>query len=180
MCIAVGKVSFDDWDMLTSSLGWIGFFEPSTPPASSMARFEITSLTFMLVWVPEPVCQILNGNSSARSPSMTSRAARSISAALSRVELAEGVVHLRGRELQDAEGPDERGRHGLMADGEMVQAALGLSAPVVIGGNFDRAHRVRFDAYVTSFAVYFFFVFFLVDFWAALFGAFFGRNRLLG
>jgi hypothetical protein len=27
------------------------------PPAISMARLEMTSLTFMLVWVPEPVCQ---------------------------------------------------------------------------------------------------------------------------
>ena len=25
MCMAVGKVSLDDWDMLTSSLGWIGY-----------------------------------------------------------------------------------------------------------------------------------------------------------
>ena len=44
-------------DMLTSSLGWIGFFEPSSPPASSMARLEMTSLAFMFDWVPEPVCQ---------------------------------------------------------------------------------------------------------------------------
>ena len=51
------SVSLDDCDMLTSSLGWIGFFEPRTPFASSMARLEITSLTFMLVCVPEPVCQ---------------------------------------------------------------------------------------------------------------------------
>ena len=52
--MAVGKVSFDDCDMFTWSLGWIGFLEPITPPASSMARFEMTSLAFMLVWVPLP------------------------------------------------------------------------------------------------------------------------------
>ena len=28
MCIAVGNVSFDDCDMLTSSLGWTGFLLP--------------------------------------------------------------------------------------------------------------------------------------------------------
>ncbi len=57
MCIAVGNVSFDDCDMFTSSLGWTGFLLPRSPPASSMARFEMTSLTFMLVCVPLPVCQ---------------------------------------------------------------------------------------------------------------------------
>ena len=57
MCIAVGKVSFDDCDMFTWSLGWIGALLPRSPPASSMARFEMTSLTFMFVCVPLPVCQ---------------------------------------------------------------------------------------------------------------------------
>ena len=57
MCIAVGNVSLDDWLMLTSSFGWIGFLDPSSPPASSMARFEMTSFAFMFDWVPEPVCQ---------------------------------------------------------------------------------------------------------------------------
>ena len=61
MCIAVGNVSFDDWHMLTSSFGWTGFFEPSVPPASSIARFAITSLTFMFVCVPLPVCQTTSG-----------------------------------------------------------------------------------------------------------------------
>jgi hypothetical protein len=39
--------------MFTWSLGWTGFFEPISPPSISMARFEITSLAFMLDWVPE-------------------------------------------------------------------------------------------------------------------------------
>ena len=54
MCMAVGNVSFDDCDMLTWSLGWTGFLEPMTPPLNSMARFEMTSLAFMLVCVPLP------------------------------------------------------------------------------------------------------------------------------
>ena len=78
MCMAVGKVSLDDWDMLTWSLGWIGVLEPITPPLSSMARFEMTSLAFMLVWVPLPVCQIRSGNWSSRAPFATSPAACSM------------------------------------------------------------------------------------------------------
>ena len=59
--MAVGNVSFDDCDMFTSSFGWTGRFDPNSPPASSMARFEITSLAFMFDWVPEPVCQTYKG-----------------------------------------------------------------------------------------------------------------------
>ena len=61
MCIAVGKVSLDDWPMLQWSLGWTGFLEPISPPRISMARFETTSLAFMFDWVPEPVCQTTSG-----------------------------------------------------------------------------------------------------------------------
>ena len=61
MCMAVGKVSLDDWLRLTWSFGWTGSFEPISPPISSMARFEITSLAFMFDWVPEPVCQTTSG-----------------------------------------------------------------------------------------------------------------------
>ena len=56
MCIAVGKVSFEDCDMFTWSFGWTGVLDPSSPPAISIARFEMTSFAFMLLWVPEPVC----------------------------------------------------------------------------------------------------------------------------
>ena len=63
MCIAVGNASFEDCEQFTSSLGCTGSFEPSTPPASSIARFAMTSFTFMLVWVPLPVCQMRSGNS---------------------------------------------------------------------------------------------------------------------
>ena len=56
MCMAAGNVSLEDWDIFTSSLGCSSFF-----PSSSLPRFAITSLTFMLVWVPEPVCQTTRG-----------------------------------------------------------------------------------------------------------------------
>ena len=55
-CMAVGNVSLELCDMFTSSFGWTGDFDPISPPASSMARFEMTSFAFMFDWVPEPVC----------------------------------------------------------------------------------------------------------------------------
>ena len=42
-------------------VGMDRLLEPITPPIISMARFEITSLRFMLDWVPEPVCQTTSG-----------------------------------------------------------------------------------------------------------------------
>jgi hypothetical protein len=64
--MAVGKVSFDDWPMLTWSLGCTGFFEPIVPPRISIARFEITSLAFMFDCVPDPVCQTTSGKLSSK------------------------------------------------------------------------------------------------------------------
>ncbi len=61
--------------MLTWSLGCTGDFEPILPPSISMARLEITSLAFMLDWVPEPVCHTTSGKWSSSLPSITSWAA---------------------------------------------------------------------------------------------------------
>jgi len=49
------------------------------PPTSWMHRLEITSLTFMLDWVPEPVWNTYSGNSASSAPLMTSSQTRSIS-----------------------------------------------------------------------------------------------------
>ncbi len=76
--MAVGKQSLEDCPRLTWSLGWIGCLLPTTPPRSSIARFEITSFTFMLLWVPEPVCHTTSGKWSSSWPAITSSAARSI------------------------------------------------------------------------------------------------------
>ncbi len=69
MCIAVGNVSFEDWDILTSSFG-ANVFSPSPTilPSIWWALLEITSFIFMFVWVPEPVCQITKGNWLSWSP----------------------------------------------------------------------------------------------------------------
>src|SRR2546423_985267 len=56
----------------------MGFLLPMTPPAISMARLEMTSLTFMLVCVPLPVCQTRKGKWSLSFPAMTSSAARTM------------------------------------------------------------------------------------------------------
>ena len=55
MCMAVGKVSLDDWPRLQWSFGWTGDLPPRWPPSRSLARLAITSLAFMFDWVPEPV-----------------------------------------------------------------------------------------------------------------------------
>ncbi|SOY66075.1 Binding-protein-dependent transport systems inner membrane component (fragment) [Cupriavidus phytorum] len=83
MCIAVGKLSLDDWLALTWSLGCTGVLLPTSPPSSWMARLAMTSFRFMLVCVPEPVCQTESGNSSGQRPSMTSAAACSMACASS-------------------------------------------------------------------------------------------------
>ena len=64
MYIADGKVSLDDCDMLTWSLGCTGVLLPSAVPASWQHGSTITSLTFMLNCVPLPVIQTCSGNMS--------------------------------------------------------------------------------------------------------------------
>ncbi|MCY1187128.1 hypothetical protein D9M73_280720 [compost metagenome] len=68
---------------LTWSFGCTGALPPRGLPASSLARPAITSLTFMLDWVPLPVCQTTSGNCSSCLPASTSLAACSTSRATS-------------------------------------------------------------------------------------------------
>ena len=83
MCMAVGKVSLEDWPRLTWSLGWTGAFEPISPPASSTARLEMTSLAFMFDCVPDPVWKTTSGNSASSRPEMTSSPAAAMRSAIS-------------------------------------------------------------------------------------------------
>ena len=71
-CIAVGKTSLLDWLLFTSSLGCTKRPSPRGPLSNSLARLASTSFMFMLVWVPEPVCQTTRGNSSSCAPAITS------------------------------------------------------------------------------------------------------------
>ena len=86
--IAAGKTSLEDCDMLTWSLGWTGSLDPISPPISSIARFEITSLAFMFDCVPEPVCHTTSGKWSSKSPSITCCAARRMASARSASSLS--------------------------------------------------------------------------------------------
>jgi len=61
MCIAVGILSFDDWDILIWSLGWSGVFVGSFLPNNWLLLFAMTSLRFILIWVPDPVCHTTRG-----------------------------------------------------------------------------------------------------------------------
>ena len=55
--MAVGKVSLDDCPMFRSSLGCTRPLPPISSPSIWVARLAMTSLAFMLDWVPLPVCQ---------------------------------------------------------------------------------------------------------------------------
>jgi hypothetical protein len=102
MCIAVGKLSFDDWPLLTWSLGWTGLLPPRVPVRISLARPAITSLAFMFDWVPEPVCQMTSGNWSSCMPWATSPAACWIASAASASRPPLLRVHPRRRLLHIA------------------------------------------------------------------------------
>ncbi len=81
MDMAVGKTSLLDWDMLQWSFGCTGVLLPTRPPSISIARLEMTSLTFMFVCVPLPVCHTTNGKWSSSLPWMISLAAARMASA---------------------------------------------------------------------------------------------------
>ena len=67
ICMAVGKVSLELWDILAWSFGCKSF-----SPATSFPRLAMTSFTFMLDWVPLPVCHTTRGKCSLSFPSKIS------------------------------------------------------------------------------------------------------------
>ena len=149
-CMAVGNVSLDDCDMFTWSFGWIGSLLPSLPPASSIARFAMTSFAFMLVWVPEPVCQTESGKWSSSWPAITSSAARTISSARRLSRRPSFWLTSAAAFFRRPRGANDRDGHPVVADREMVERALGLSAPVAVGADFDPPHAVALDAGLRS------------------------------
>ena len=110
-----------------------------------VARFEMTSLAFMLVWVPEPVCQTGSEVGIARTGFDLGRGG------LDRFgdvlgQFAEAAIGLgRGPFLQAGRADHPRVEPGI-ADAEQVAGAFGLRAPVAIGGDLDGAEGVCFRA----------------------------------
>src|SRR5262245_18592509 len=111
-----------------------------------MARLAITSLAFMFDWVREPVWNTTSGNSSSQPPAITSSGARD-QIRLVGGELAERAVGERRVLLDDAERSDDPAApvKAPPADREVLQRALRLRAPEMLGGNGNLAERVLFD-----------------------------------
>ena len=90
-------VSFELWLMLTWSFGCTGFFDPSSPPMISIARFEMTSFVFMLLCVPLPVWNTTSGKWSMSLPEMTYEAihpgCQFLRTPSLRVTIGDGNVH---------------------------------------------------------------------------------------
>ena len=121
---------------------------PISPPAISIARLLMTSLEFMFDWVPEPVWKTTSGKS------LVELALDDLVGGLHdqvgdvRRQLAQIRVGLSSRLLEDAESPDHRPApdESVASDVEVLQAPLGLSAPVAVSGHFNCAHGIGFDA----------------------------------
>src|SRR5258705_8575957 len=60
------------------------------------------------------------------------------------VEQTKFAIGFRRCELDDAERTNDRHRHPVMADTEILPRSLRLRAPVAIGGNLDRTEAVGF------------------------------------
>ena len=149
MCMAVGKVSLEDWDMFTWSLGW----QQLLARRSRWPRLAMTSLAFMLDCVPLPVCHTTRGKWSFNLPAMTSSQAWQM--AFSRVVVhlfgLDGVVGDGRRLLQNAESVGDLPGHDLAANDEILLAALGLCAPVAIRRHLHFTHGVAFNAVIHNF-----------------------------
>ena len=83
-------------------------FRPDDAAGQLMARLAITSLTFMLVWVPEPVWNTPSGNSSSHLPSITLLRGRRDEIDLAAGKLTQLAVRPGRAFLDDAERADHR------------------------------------------------------------------------
>ena len=109
-----------------------------------MARLEITSLAFMFDCVPEPVCQTTSGKCSSSLPSMTSWAAATMASPSFGSSRPSSMLASAAARLTMPSARTTRQRLLLPADLEIAERALGLRAPVAVGGHFDRPERVGF------------------------------------
>ena len=104
----------------------------------------MTSLTFMLVCVPEPVCQTRSGNSASRRPLGDVPGRLGDGAGDIRRQKTEVSIDDRGGLLDDPQRINKRHRHALVADLKVRQGSLRLRTPQPFGGNFDCAETVGF------------------------------------
>ncbi len=63
-----------------------------------------------------------------------------------RIEQAELAIDFGGGALDQRQRRDQRPRHALVADAEIIARALGLRAPIAIGRDLDRPEAVGFGA----------------------------------
>jgi hypothetical protein len=133
---------------------------------------EMTSLAFMLDWVPEPVCQTTRGKWSTSLSEATSSAACWIALpSLGSIEPAhqrscpdflqvsrsffqptKSILHVDGRSgaLEDTKGLDDRRLHAILrlVDLEVAQRALGLGSPVLAGVDLELAEGIALGSSV--------------------------------
>ena len=144
--MAVGKLSLEDWPILTWSLGWTGFLPPrlSRQHLVGAAGDHLVGIHVGLgagaglpdhqrkLVVQLAVDDFLRGRGDGLAQLAVERAQRHVG---------------RGRRLlQQAERMDQRQRHALAADAEILQRTLRLRAPVMRSGHRDLAHGIALNA----------------------------------
>ena len=146
MCIAVGKVSLDDWPRLTWSLGWIGSLEPSLA-SSHLDRAVGDDLVGVHIGLGSAAGLPDHEREMIVEPAIDdflSHPSNQIAGFLT--EDSEFGVALCGGLFQHSERTDELARHALVADLEIGQRTGRLRPPISVGGNLDLAQAVLFDS----------------------------------
>ena len=110
-----------------------------------MASVAITSLTFMLLDVPEPVWNTSIGKWSSQSPRATSSAAAMIASATSSSTTPSSALTLAAAALMRAERLDVGALEGVPRDREVLDRPLGLSPPLRVARDPDLTHGVVLD-----------------------------------
>ena len=111
-----------------------------------MARLAITSLTFMLVEVAEPVWKTSSGNWPSSLPSITSWAAWRMALATSAGTEPSSSLTTAASPLIIATAAMNRCGQRQPRDGEIAPRPLRLGAVIRLGGDFDLAQAVFFDS----------------------------------
>ena len=97
----------------------------------------------MLVWVPEPVCQPAGEMVVEPAVGNVLRRPRPLRRGALAVERAEIAVGTLGRgTLDQPKRMHEFDRHALGADAKIMQRVLGLRAPELVGGDFQRTEGI--------------------------------------